>query len=449
MNINFNNKRVAVYIRVSTEEQAINGYSLDAQKETLDKFVLDNKMILVDHYIDDGYSARKKYSTRKEFMRMINDVENNLIDVILFIKLDRWFRSVSDYYKVQEILEKHNVVWKTVLENYETATANGRLHVNIRLSVAQDESDRTSERIKYVFESKVARGEVITGSLPLGFKIENKKVVEDISTSNIVLEIFNHFDSFNSARATTRYLREVLGVNICYDTIHRILRNTMYKGLYRGIDNYCPAIISSEVFDNIQILLSKNIKISQKYCYIFSGLLFCGECNHKMTGYSAGPVYKNKKTLYRYYKCRHNSDRALCSFNKSLREDYIEDYLINNIKSSLVKLYYEFNTVSTSSTTTKHDNTKIKKKLSRLKDLYMNELISLEEYRSDFKMYNDLLEKEVSSPVDLSPALAVFQNDDWISNYKLLSSENKRRFWRHTLSKVIINGKDDIEIKFF
>ena len=120
-------RRAALYIRVSTEEQAKKGYSLPAQKEDLESYAKKNGYAIVGYYIDEGKSARKKYTNRKEFMRMIEDVKADKIDVILFIKLDRWFRSVADYYKIQEILDAHGVAWKTTQEHYDTETTNGRL----------------------------------------------------------------------------------------------------------------------------------------------------------------------------------------------------------------------------------------------------------------------------------------------------------------------------------
>ena len=146
--------RAALYIRVSTEEQVREGYSVEAQRDNLKRYAKNKGYSVVGVYADEGITARKKYTNRKEFMRLLDDVEAGKIDVILFIKLDRWFRNVGDYYKVQEILERNNVGWTATTENYDTTTANGRLYVNIRLAVAQDESDRTSERIKFVFEKK-------------------------------------------------------------------------------------------------------------------------------------------------------------------------------------------------------------------------------------------------------------------------------------------------------
>ena len=147
--------RTALYIRVSTEEQAIHGLSLEAQDAVLTDYANKNDLTIVGRYVDEGITARKKMTNRKALVRLLEDVKADKIDLIIFTKIDRWMRNVYDYHKVQEVLEKHNVNWKTIFENYDTSTSAGRLHINIMLSVAQDEADRTSERIKAVFENKV------------------------------------------------------------------------------------------------------------------------------------------------------------------------------------------------------------------------------------------------------------------------------------------------------
>lgn len=204
-------KRAALYIRVSTEEQAMHGLSLTAQRETLERYVGDNGLKLAGIYVDEGITARKKYKNRAAFMRMLDDVRADRIDLILFIKLDRWFRNIADYYEVQKILDAHNVRWIATEEDYDTTTANGRLHLNIKLSIAQDESDRTSERIKFVFDSKVKRGEVISGKTPLGYRIEGKRLVPDEETAPIARDIFDRYLFIRSLAALRLYIMETYG----------------------------------------------------------------------------------------------------------------------------------------------------------------------------------------------------------------------------------------------
>ena len=156
--------------------------------------------------MDAGISARKPATKRPELQRLLNDVRAGLVDVILFTKLDRWFRNIAEYYKVQEVLEKHHVNWRTIQEDYDTSTASGRLKINIMLRVAQDEADRTGERIKAVFESKLMRNEPISGKVPLGYKIENKRLVIEPEKADIVRDIFRYYISTRSIRETRKYI---------------------------------------------------------------------------------------------------------------------------------------------------------------------------------------------------------------------------------------------------
>ena len=220
--------RAALYIRVSTEEQVREGYSLDAQKAHLMEYAKKHEYSVVGLYADEGISARKTYKKRKAFMQLLSDVEAGKIDIILFIKLDRWFRSVADYYKVQEILDAHKVGWRATMEQYDTTTAGGRLYVNIRLAVAQDEADRTSERIKFVFDRKVAENQIISGRLPIGYKIENNKLVIDEEGAAIVRRVFDLYLTLRSKRATAFQISKETGQIITWDVITRMLSNKRY-----------------------------------------------------------------------------------------------------------------------------------------------------------------------------------------------------------------------------
>lgn len=160
--------RVALYIRVSTEEQSIRGLSLEAQEEDLRAYAHDKGWAIVGTYIDAGKTARKRLDKREEFCRMIRDVESGMIDRILFTRLDRWFRNIADYYKVNEILERNRCDWSTTQEDYDSSTASGRLLINLKLSIAQNEADLTAERINAVFDAKIQNKTVLSGTPPVG-----------------------------------------------------------------------------------------------------------------------------------------------------------------------------------------------------------------------------------------------------------------------------------------
>ena len=166
--------RLACYPRVSTEEQKMRGLSIEDQTVTLQAWADQHGIRDVTFYNDAGNSARKPYNKRPAMLQLLADVEAGKIDLIIFTRLDRWFRNIAEYYKVQEILEAHNVSWKAILEDYDTSTASGRLKINIMLSVAQDEADRDSERIRTVMEAKRDRREPLSGHVPTGYRIEGK-----------------------------------------------------------------------------------------------------------------------------------------------------------------------------------------------------------------------------------------------------------------------------------
>ena len=156
--------RVALYIRVSTEEQAKHGYSLDSQKNRLQSYAKEKGYRIYKIYADEGKSARSNLTARKELLSLLEDVKLKKVDRIIFWRLDRWFRNIQDYYKVQEILEKNNVDWECTDEEYNTTTSNGRLYLNIKLSIAQNESDQTGDRIRFNFDSMVQSKKAIIGT---------------------------------------------------------------------------------------------------------------------------------------------------------------------------------------------------------------------------------------------------------------------------------------------
>ncbi len=315
-------KRAALYIRVSTEEQAMHGLSLAAQRELLTKYAKEHELFIVDYYTDEGKSARKPYTSRPEFMRLLRDVEADKLDLILFIKLDRWFRSVRDYYKVQEILDTHHVSWQTTEEQYDTTTANGQLYTTIRLALAEDEANRTSERIKFVFESKLARKEVICGSVPLGYKIENKHLVPNPETVGMVRDLFEHYRVHNNKKGALRYIWEKYGKVIFFKSFTNMLADTRYKGVYRGIEGYCEPIIDPAVFDSLQT--APTVRNNQtRRIYIFSGLIHCHECGHRMVSVHRDP--------YNYYRCNQYTIQR-CGHKHLMSESLLERWLLDNVK---------------------------------------------------------------------------------------------------------------------
>lgn len=440
--------RVALYIRVSGEEQKIKGLSLEAQQERLEEYARQQGWVVVGIYIDAAKTARKDMRKRSEFQKMINSVKRDEIDLLLFCRLDRWFRSVADYYKIMEILQTHHCDWKTTDEEYDTSTANGRLYINVKLSIAQNEADICSERISVVFDSKVQHGTVVSGSCPFGYVVnEEKRLVIDPDAAAIVRDAFNYYESSISQRGTIRHIRETYGVNWCDATFRRMLSERLYTGVYdsrgRYNENFCEPIISKEQFEHVRALTSRNARsVPSGKVYIFTSVLKCAECNHNLVGYVTGPYY--------YYRCNQHFQRDRCSHNKSVRESYVEEWLFEHLGEELerCKLEWDVQAAERKKKMRSTDKAVLKRKLTKLKELYMDDLINIEEYKKDYQIYTAALqqipdETPEETPPDFSAVERMLQAD-FKSIYDSLTREEKRTLWRSVISEIRVDRDNNI-----
>lgn len=439
-------KKAALYIRVSTEEQAMHGVSLDAQKERLISFAKENNLTIVDIYADEGVTARKRYTRRAEMIRLLEDVKAKRVDVILFIKLDRWFRNIADFYEVQSILDRNRVQWVATEEDYDTTTANGRLALNIKLAIAQDESDRTSERIKFVFGNMVKDGRVISGSTPKGYKICDKRIVVNDDEVDLVKDLFNKVIELRSTKAAYRYILDKYGVAIDLKSIKKMVKNRMYIGEAYGIQGWCPAIIDQDTFD----LANRVIDVrSARYdgtrsdrIYLFTGLLFCGCCGRRMTTYSC----RNKnpdgsvRGEYIYYRCPSHAMKT-CDMTKQINQDIFEKWLIENLVTEAIQhnaAVDGYNRQKKKSV----DTAKILSKIEKLKDLYINDLLPKDIYERDYKALSSILaDAEQIEPEQKKIDLEAIRNAR--NMYGNLTPQAKKAFWSKILEKVIVTPEGD------
>lgn len=426
-------QRAALYVRVSTEEQVQHGLSLEAQRQRLFDFAKENNLIVVGVYEDDGISARKKYKKRPEMCRMLNDVQKGLIDIIIFIKLDRWFRNVADFYEVQAILDNHNVNWIATEEDYDTTTANGRLHLNIKLSIAQDEADRTSERIKFVIASKKARGEEWSTSHSIGFKLVDRKLVVDEEAVPIVKTVFEEYLKNRSYYSLGNVIREKYGYNLTVKQIKHMLEYERYRGL----------IVDKQLFDAVKEMRKfKSIRKPTNCVYLFSGLIICGDCGHVLNA----DYHLQHGKEYIYYRCRYAREtkyQGVCSNRTRINETQIEEWLLDNLVTELSE--YNFK-LSQKKKVPEKDTTKIKNKMEKLKDLYLNDLIDREVYEKDYTSLKaelakiNAINKSISHPVDVDAVKTALEA------YKGLDRERQAHFWKMLIKNLVINSDGSFSI---
>lgn len=435
--------RIAAYVRVSHDEQVKHGYSLEAQKEAIKQWAEENGYIIVEWYVDEGVSARKKVKNRPQMQRMLNDVQSGEIDMIVFIKLDRYFRSVSEYHATQRILEENNTHWKAILEDYDTTTVEGRFKINIMLSIAEQEADKTSDRIKFVFKHKVQKGQAISGCQPFGYKVGynedgTTKIIKDPETSHIVDAIFEHYLQYNSMSAATTYVNFVLEHHMKYNTIKKILSNTYYYGLYKDNPNYCPAYITEDTFKQIQsIRKKKNVKkSSSRQIYLFTGLCICHTCGGKLTS-----CYNNKNgKVYRNYRCDQAHKHRSCSNRQIVSELKLEKYLLEHIRPELQKYIANVELAGIVNTKPKIDKSEIISEMERITYVFRKNRMSFYEYESEYeKLEKQLEDIENEKPKTDMSKLQEFLNSDILDIYSSLSMEDKRSAWRSVLKEIHID----------
>lgn len=448
--------RVALYIRVSGEEQKIKGLSLESQRERLEAYAREQGWVIVGIYIDAAKTARKKLHKRSEFQRMLDAVRHDEVDMLLFTRLDRWFRSVPDYYKVMEVLEAHNCEWKTIDdgEGYDTTTASGRLYINIKLSIAQNEADLDGERIDVVFDSKVQHGTVLSGKCPFWLRVNEEKRLELVPEKTAILQdAFDYYEQSTSQRATIKYIRETYGVNWCDATFRRMLHDKLAIGVYdrngRYNPTFCPAAISPEQFERVQELTKRNSRSNPTgKVYIFTGVLVCDECRHNMVGYKSRGIY--------YYRCNQHFQRGRCNHNHSAREDRVEAWLFEHLSDEIEKyeVSWDVQAAVRKKTAAGVERATLKRKLTKLKELYVNDLIDMEEYKKDYETYSAALlkldEAQVDEKkVDLSGVRQIVSKG-FREIYDTLTREEKRTLWKSVLKEIRIDNDQNITgISFF
>ncbi len=442
--------RVAVYIRVSSDEQAERGDSIRDQKERGIKYIEEHKnMVLQDIYLDDGVSGQK--IDRDDFTRLMNQVKEGLVDLIIFTKLDRWFRSLRHYLNTQAVLEKYHAAWTAIDQPFfDTSTPYGRAFVAQSMTWAELEAQNGGLRVADVFRTKVTHGEVITGKVPHGYRIENKHLVLSEEAPAIQDTIF-YFLKHQSMNQTVKYLKETHGIIMSVQNFKQsILRNEKFTGRYRSNDTYCPRLISDEAFHQVQRILDHNgnIKSSQKYPYIFTGLLVCAECGQKMGGCHINTVSKRKdKTVLRYtypaYECKRHRSFRKCDNGGAIREVHIEEYLLKNVKEQFGSYIADFEAKSKKTVDNRQKKNQLKKKFNRLKDLYLNEAITLEEYKNDREELEIQLNKlsDTKQPAESPEAYINMINKDFESMYQHLDNQQKRLFWRSVIKEIRLSKR--------
>jgi DNA invertase Pin-like site-specific DNA recombinase len=306
-------KRCAVYTRKSTEEGLDRAFNtLDAQREACEAFIASQRAegwtLVPDRYDDGGFSGGSL--DRPALQRLLADIEAGLIDVVVVYKIDRLSRSLMDFAKLVEVFDAHEVTFVSVTQSFNTTTSMGRLTLNILLSFAQFEREVIGERIRDKVAASKARGMWMGGKVPLGYRVENRRLVVNEPEAARVRRVFQLFAETGSGVETVRRLQAEgiatrSGRPLDKGDVYKLLNLRTYVGevahrgnIYRGEHQ---AIISRALWDRVHALLQvsprqRSAQNRQHTPALLKGLIFGTD------GRALSPTHSRKNgRLYRYY----------------------------------------------------------------------------------------------------------------------------------------------------
>ncbi|EEO3824243.1 recombinase family protein [Listeria monocytogenes] len=348
---------VGIYIRVSTEEQVKEGFSISAQKEKLKAYCTAQGWEDFKFYVDEGKSA--KDMNRPLLQEMITHIKKGLIDTVLVYKLDRLTRSVVDLHNLLSIFDEYNCAFKSATEVYDTSSAMGRFFITIISSVAQFERENTSERVSFGMAEKVRQGEYIPLA-PFGYvKGPDGKLIVNEAEKEIFLHVVNMVSTGYSLRQTCEYLTNIgLKTRRSNDvwkvpTLIWMLKNPAVYGAIKWnneiYENTHEPLIDKVTFDKLANILSIRSKSTTSrrghVHHIFKGRLICLECGKRLTGVRTKYVNKSNETVYnnnyRCGTCKEHRRPAIQVSEKKIEKafiDYISNYTLNKADVSSKKL---------------------------------------------------------------------------------------------------------------
>jgi site-specific DNA recombinase len=455
-------------MRVSTEDQAREGFSLPEQKERLESFCKFKGYEIIDYYEDAGISA-KTGNHRPEFERLKDDIKTKKINTIVALKLDRITRSIYDWENLMTFLDENDAYLDCVNDEINTTSANGKMISRLLMSVSQNEIERTSERTKIGLAGAIKSGH-IPHVAPLGYKHEDKRLVIDYSTKDVVVRIFDlYYNGYSYQKISNLFNEEkVLGKDNWRDsTIVTILENEIYKGDFvhgkrtknpTYYEDVVEPIISKEMWADCQVQKKKNSRSYQRtLTYLYLQKLKCPKCNRILGGKAT--TKKNGKAYF-YYYC----NDCKVEFKENLINEYFEQFIdelteydsvVNQFFLPMIKQKFD-----EPKEQLEKEIKEQKAKLERIKKAYINGAFEVQEYKEEKKIVekaiaeleNKLETTNCTEELRFTPKDILLKRDiDFINKVKLDKEYQARtKAWkdytRQEQADLIMKYVDDIEL---
>ena len=363
------NKKVAIYCRVSTTEQAEEGYSIDEQNIKIREYCEREGHEIYNLYEDRGISG-KNITNRPGIKQLLQDATENKFDLVIVWKLNRISRKLLDILNIVELLNKHNIAFRSLTENFETETPSGKLQLNIMGAIGEFERETIAENVKMGLLARAKEGRW-NGGVVLGYDLvelnnEGKKRKNTVlkineKEANTVRRIFELYSQGHGYKAVVNRVNKEghktkRNGEFAVSTVKEILQNPVYIGKIRYnvrqdwskkrrnninanpilSDGIHEPIIDVETWNKVQVILKERSKKHNKVydCeFPLTGILKCPVCGAGMTiNRSTAKRKDGTRRINEYYSCGNwkNKGTAVCNSN-SIRVEVADEYVLNKI----------------------------------------------------------------------------------------------------------------------
>ena len=403
--------RCGVYVRVSTDDQRDNGYSIDSQLRMIKEYCEKNDYSIVDVYNDAGHSG--KDLMRPEMQRLLADIKSKKIDKLIAIKVDRLTRNNYDGFWLLNYCEEHDVKIELILEPYDVSTANGEMIFGMNLVFGQRERKEIGARTKRAME-EMALEKIHPSKAPYGY-VRNKNTghleIEPIE-SQVVKEIFELCKQGHS----TRNIATIMHDNNAYlkqgkwlsDRVYKILTNSIYIGIFEygkykrkpqdilRVENYCEPIIDINTWNATRNVLVKNKHSNYgEHIHLFSGLVKCPLCGEIMSSSESFKYPNGKQKVYYHLRCKNTNCKG---YGYHYNTKKIETKLKRILEELTIFMLSMNNEIITCNSTKSDDVKEIEKAIEKLKmqekrlvDLYLSSTLDVETINHK----NEVIKKEI------------------------------------------------------
>ena len=500
--------RVALYARVSTEEQAVHGFSIDAQLNTLRNYCSMYGKKVVKEYVDRGISG-KSIAGRYELQQLLKDCEAGEFDEVLVWKISRLARKVIDLLGMVEKFEKNGVVFRSFSENFETETPMGKFALQMMGAVGELERNTIVDNVKLGMAQRSRQGRW-NGGICLGYKSEavnpdnlkDTRLVIVPEEATIVREIFSMYASGKGLRAIANSLnregyKTKRGNTFDTASIKEIILNPLYIGKVRFnryenwserkrkgksenvilADGVHEPIITQELWDRVQaIQRSKAEKPMKNYegNYILTGLMKCPFCGATMVGTRTNNKLKDgTKKVIRYYSCgaARSKGASVCGFH-SIRADYAEEYVLKRINEVvthpklLKRLVDKVNThkkemvkpLQEELVVNKQAIEKVKANRDKYLNLFDEKLIDQELLAERLEELNQEFERQVKRQNELEASLKGCDSEELSYEYvqevmshlneilQEMPNDGRKAFYHMIIEEIVVNQEKKIKM---